>query len=337
MSSHDSSNGSLTLVIDDAPLPPAARQRILELSPRIEIIDGVSDKALSQAHAVYTSWGKFDPAKAPGLRWVQTNGAGVDKVLAGPLGPSRVPMANVKGAYTPAVAEVAIALMLSLTRCLPASREVQSCRQWPAERGPLCGWNCHGATLGIVGYGSIGRHVARVADAMGMKVLACKRQPDVHSAGGFSLPNTGDPEGRIPQGWYGPEQLGEMLSVVDVVVTALPYTPATHHIINSEALKAMPAHAYFVNVGRGPVVDEVALAEALRAGQIAGAGLDVYEVEPLGCDSPLWEMPNVVLTPHIGSFTRDQPALAAEVLIENVSRDLSGRPLINVISRELGY
>ena len=97
MSSRKSSDGSLTLVLDGVVLLPAERERILRLSPRMEIIDGVSDEALGKAHVVYTSWGKFDPAKAPNLRWVQTNGAGVDKVLAGPLGPSRVPMANVKG------------------------------------------------------------------------------------------------------------------------------------------------------------------------------------------------------------------------------------------------
>ena len=97
----------------------------------------------------------------------------------------------------------------------------------------------------------------------------------------------------------------------------------------------MPAHAYLVNVGRGTVIDEAALAEALRAGQIAGAGLDVFEAEPLDCGSPLWEMPNVVLTPHIGSWTRDQSVLAAEVLIENLSRELDGRPLINLIDRTI--
>jgi len=128
-----------------------------------------------------------------------------------------------------------------------------------------------------------------------------------------------------------------MLSLVDVAVVVLPNTPATEHIISTAALEAMPSHAYLINVGRGPVLDEAALVKALNEGQIAGAGLDVYEVEPLDCDNPLWAMPNVILTPHIGSWTKDQADLAADVLIENVARDLAGRPLINVIDRELGY
>lgn len=337
MSSRSASDAPFTLLVDGPEMPPASVERIHQLSPHIEIIRDVSDEALARANAVYTWWGDFDPARAPALRWVQTNGAGVDRVLSGPLGSSQVPVANVKGAYTPAVAEVAIGLMLALTRSFPAAGVVQTRKAWPEDRSPLCGQNNYGRTLGVVGYGSIGRHVARIAHAMGMTVLACKRHPDVHSADGYSFPNTGDPDGNIPAAWYGPNRLTEMLSQVDVAVVVLPGTPATHKIIGERELVALPSHAYLINVGRGIVIDEMALAEALRTGQIAGAGLDVYAVEPLDGNSPLWDMPNVILTPHLGSYTEDRPTLAADVLIENISRHLSGRPLINVIDRELGY
>jgi len=337
MSSRDSSSNSFTIVVDDARLPLTSREQILALSPDIEIIDGVTDESLGKANVVFTSWGKFDPSKAPNLRWVQTNGAGVDRLLVGPLGDSDVPMANVKGAYTPAVAELAIALMLSLARRLPASAAVQSSGEWPVERSPMCGQNSWGTTLGIVGYGNIGRHIARMANAIGMKILACKRCPDVHDSIGHRLPGTGDPDGLLPAAWYGPDQLCEMLSQVDVAIVALPNTPATKHIISTAALEAMPAQSYLVNIGRGTVIDEVALAKALDEGQIAGAALDVFEVEPLDSNSPLWSHPKMVMTPHIGSWTRDQAELASDVLIENVKRHLAGQPLINVIDRDLWY
>ena len=339
MSEHNFSDGSLVVVID-ATLPPAAEERIRRLSPEIEVIHGLSATALGKAHVIYTFSGRFDPTEAPNLRWVQTNGAGVEGVLDGPLGNTDIPIANVRGAYTPAVAEVAIGLMLALGRRFPAAQSMQSGRQWPKSKDDyelIKGENSYGKTMGIVGYGSIGRHVARIAQAMGMTILACKRRPEIRRGAGFQFPDTGDPDGTIPQAWYGPEQLPEMLRSTDVAVVALPHTPATRGMIGQRELDALPAHAHLINISRGAVIDEAALIEHLGAGKLAAAGLDVFVDEPLPGDSPFWTLPNVIVTTHIGSWTREQASVASEVLIENLSRELSGRPLVNVVDREAGY
>jgi len=192
--------------------------------------------------------------------------------------------------------------------------------------------------LDSVGYGSIGRRVARIADALGMTILACRRRPEIHAELGYQYPRAaGDPEGVLPRGWYGPQQLPQMFSACDAVALALPATPTTLKLIGKRALEALPAHAYFVNVGRGQVVDEAALVDALQAGKLAGAALDVFAVEPLPADSPLWSMPNVFITPHLASYTRDQAMVASAVLVENMSRYLAGQPLVNIIDVEAGY
>ena len=210
--------------------------------------------------------------------------------------------------------------------------------EWPADFPGLVAEKCCGRTLGIVGYGSIGRRVARLADALGMTILACKRRPAIRREKECHFPGlVGDPEGDLPRAWFGPTQLAEMFAACDAVAVALPAAPSTVGLIGAPELAALPAHAHFVNVGRGAVVDEAALIESLRSGRLAAAGLDVFAVEPLPADSPLWKLPNVFITPHVASYTRDQALVASEILVENLTRDLTGRPLTNIIDPEAGY
>jgi phosphoglycerate dehydrogenase-like enzyme len=191
--------------------------------------------------------------------------------------------------------------------------------------------------MGIVGYGNIGRHLARIANAMGMTVLACKRDPAVKKDTSFSFPATGDPKGVIPAAWFGIEELDKMLPVTDVAVVTLPLTPVTRGLIGRPQLETLPKHAIVISVGRGGVVDEQALAAMLVEGRLGGAGLDVFANEPLAPQSPLWKAPNVIMAPHIASYTREQQELAAEVLIENLQRDLAGKPYLNVVDLKVGY
>jgi phosphoglycerate dehydrogenase-like enzyme len=322
----------------DAPLPAPQAERIAELCPGVELLHGLSPEALKRADVVYTNFGKFDPADAPRLRWVQVCSAAVNHILAGPLRGFAGPIANVRGAYTIAVAELTISLLLALGRRFGATHTLQMRSEWPPELPPLVADKCHGKTLGVVGYGSIGRRVARIADALGMTILACKRRPEIRQEKECVFPGLlGDPRGEIPRAWYGPAQLPEMFAACDAVAVALPAAPTTLGLIGEAALAALPAHAHFVNIGRGTVVDEAALIERLRGGKLAAAGLDVFAIEPLPANSPLWTLPNVFITPHVASYTRDQAMVATEVLVENLTRHLTGRPLTNVIDVEAGY
>ncbi len=326
------------VVLIDAPLPTAQAERIRRIAPGIELLEGASKAALKKARVVYTNGAAFDPADMPNLRWIQVNTVAVNHLVGTPIADSGVAIANVRGAYSMAVAECAVAMLLALTRRMKACHSLQLQGKWPEDVSPLAGENCHGKTMGIVGYGSIGRHIARIAQAIGMKVIACKRQlATKQESGVFRLPNTGDPEGSIPQAWFSIEQIDQMLTLCDAAVITLPLTDATRGLIGRNELDALPSRAYLLVVGRGGVVDEVALIQRLLAGRIAGAGLDVFATEPLEAESPFWTLPNVIVMPHIASWTKDQALLAGEVLIENISRYVTDRPLINLVDLKQGY
>lgn len=286
---------------------------------------------------LYTTTADFDPSDVPALRWVQLNTAAVNQISNKPIVQTQVPIANVSGAYSVTVAECAFALLLALTRRVPLAARFQEKRCWPDDYTPFQGDDLYGKVLGIVGYGSIGRQIARLAQAFGMTILACKRRPELRSDDSFLFPGTGDPNGALPQEWFGPDQMTDMIRKSDVVIVTLPLTRDTGGLVGRRQLEALQPHAYFLNLGRGAVVDESALIASLEAGKFAAAGLDVFCEEPLPADSPLWWLPNVLILPHIASYSRLQSHYAAEVLLENLRRDLSGEPLINVIDKDLMY
>ena len=194
-----------------------------------------------------------------------------------------------------------------------------------------------GATLGVVGYGSVGRETARLAAALGMRVLACKRDPQQPLDTGWIWPGTGDPQGALPERFYGLDELHDMLPKCDYVLLALASTVTTRHIIDAEALRCMQRSACLINVGRGALVDEPALIEALQAGIIRGAGLDVFEQEPLPANSQLWSLPNVLLTPHQAGITPAYHERLMALFAENLKRYLGGQPLLNLVDMAAGY
>lgn len=331
-------NESKLVIVIDAPMPARQAERLRALSPRIELVEGVSAESLARAEVIYTSPARFEPDQCPRLRWVQTNSVTIAHLADRPIARSPVPVSNVRGAYCLSVAECALSMLLALTRRLPQCEALQRESRWPSEYPPLGGENCFGKTMALAGYGSTGRHLARIAQAMGMRVLASKRNPERRAAvNEFCFPGAGDPEGLIPERLFGPAETGEMFAQADFAVVTLPLTPEARGSIGRRVLESLPGHAYLVDVGRGGVIEEAALVEHLRAGRIAGAALDVFATEPLPPESPLWSMPNVLIVPHLGSYTRNQAELATEVLIENVSRDLEGRPLLNRVDFRLGY
>lgn len=276
--------------------------------------------------------------QAPNLRWVQAHWAGVDQLREHVLWDSDVVITNASGIHAPNIAQYVMAQILAWAHRVPRWLRYQSESTWPEGR-----WEkfvpdeLRGKTLGVVGYGSIGRELARVAKAFGMTVLATKRDARQLEDTDFTIPDTGDPAGRLPARIYPGEATRSMIAECNYVVITLPLTKKTNHLFDEEMFRAMRQDAFLVNVGRGPIVDEEALIRALKKGWIAGAGLDVFSTEPLPADSALWKLDNVIISPHVSGFTKQYDERATDLFAENLRRYLGGRPLLNVVDREQGY
>jgi phosphoglycerate dehydrogenase-like enzyme len=274
---------------------------------------------------------------APQLVWVQLHSAGADHLLDHPVMHSQVVITTASGIHATPIAEYVFASMLAHRWRVPHWTHCQREGEWPAGRWDLYARpELRGSTLGIVGYGSIGREVGRLGRAFGMQVLALRRS--TRRAGeGYSVAGTGDPEGTVPDRIYTPDLLHDMLARCDYVVIALPLTHDTEHFIGEAELRAMKPTAYLVNIARGAIVDEQALIQALQEGWIGGAGLDVFEQEPLPPDSPLWDLENVLISPHVAGFTPRYDERAVRLFAQNLARYLDDEPLLNVVDKSRGY
>jgi phosphoglycerate dehydrogenase-like enzyme len=277
------------------------------------------------------------PDQVPNLRWVQLMSAGADHVVDLPVFSDDVILTTTSGIHAINIGELVLAMMLVWGHRLLTMMAYQRKAEWPENRSDLfLPQELRGATVGIVGYGSIGREVGRLTQALGMRVMAFDESDDPVDLG-YTVPGVGDPEGAFPQKLYRPGELKSMLAECDYVVLALPLGPASRGIFGRDELQAMKSSAFLVNIGRGGVVDESMLVQALQEGWIAGAGLDVFEEEPLPASSPLWGMPNVILTPHIAGATPHYHDRAAVVFAENLLRYVDGRPLLNQVDLNKGY
>ncbi len=308
------------------------------VSPRIELFNAASlvraeykgdsaakvqlDAALAGAEIVY---GLRVPqnllSRAPDLKWIQVMSAGVDWILDDTMRESRVLLTNVSGIHAIPISEYVLAMMLTFAKQVSLWLQLKQDRKW--QRFPMN--LLHGKTVGVVGLGSIGQQIARLAHAFGMRVIATRRK--VSRTGrarnvDIILPGSG---------------LEQLLRESDFVVLAVPLTPETERLIGEAELKMMKPTAVLINIARGKVVDEKALAHAVEEGWIAGAGLDVYTTEPLPADSLLWGLPNVVLTSHIaggmGTYTQE----ATAIFCRNLERYLGGKRLLNLVDKKQGY
>jgi phosphoglycerate dehydrogenase-like enzyme len=259
-------------------------------------------------------------ARSPHLRWVQLVAHGIDQIH-GDIMDGGVTVTTGRGNYAPVIAEHVLLLMLMLMRQTPLLAVQQGERRWQR----LYPGEMEGKVVGLVGLGSIGMAVARAAQGFGMRVLAVKRTAFT----GEDFPNI---DQLMP-----PESLNTLLGSSDFVVLGLPLTTDTRHIIGREELRAMKPSAYLINVARGGVMDDSALAEALREGWIAGAGLDVFEEEPLPPHSPLWNMPNTIITPHMAGLSDRFVERGTSLFCENLGRYIRGEPLMNVLDLQRGY
>ena len=261
----------------------------------------------------------------PRLRWVHATSAGageqVRKAELSPEALERVTITTSSGVHAVPLAEFAVLGLLAMAKELPRLVEDQRARAWPEVRQPLR--ELSGQTLFLVGLGEIGREVARLGKALGMRTVGFRR-------------TQGPPPEWVDE-VHGPERLTELAGRADAMVVSLPMTEQTAGLVDRATIERLPATCIFVNVGRGGVVDEPALVDALRDRRIAGAVLDVFATEPLPADSPLWTLPNVLVTPHAAALSARENERIVELFVANLGRYLDGRPLRKVVEPGVYY
>lgn len=302
-------------------------KQIAEAAPGAEIVDAgqhrIADEILSadiycgHAKVVPIPWDEV--VQRGRLKWIQSSAAGMDHCLVPAVVESEIVVTSASGVLADQVTEHTLALMTGLCRSLPVFFRAQQAREF--IRRPTR--DLHGTTVGIVGFGGNGRRLAEVLRTLKVRMLAT----DV-----FPVDKPDYVEALLP-----PERLDEMLPQVDFLVLAAPLTSQTRGMIDRRALGLMKRDAFLVNMARGPLVVEQDLVEALLAGRLAGAAMDVTEVEPLPPASKLWELPNVIITPHVGGQSRARIEDMTSFFCENLRRWQSGRPLANRIDKRLGF
>ena len=304
-------------------------EQIRAAAPEADIIvvkdfDDITDKAHAKCANVEIFFGSGIKAwlkSLPHLKWVQVSTAGVDWLLDDPdIADSDVAITNASGVHAIPISEHVLAIMLSFCRNMPAYFKDQMSRRWlrlPKYR------ELAGSTIGVIGIGKIGERIAETAKNLGMKVLGLRRNPNRTSP--------------CVDRMFGPDQLPEMLPACDWVVISAAATKETEGMIGAPEFNAMKKSAYIINISRGALIREDEMLKALREDRIAGAGLDVFEKEPLEESSPFWELPNVIITPHVAGGTPYYVDRLVDIFCNNIKRYYTGKPLINLIDRKLGY
>ncbi|HYM77487.1 MAG TPA: D-2-hydroxyacid dehydrogenase [Candidatus Dormibacteraeota bacterium] len=307
-------------------------ERLAQQFPQLQIVqtntyEGV-EQHLRDAEVLFTiSLRPEQFVAARQLRWIQAPTAAVHQFLFPELVNSEVVLTNATEVHGPVVAEHVLALIFALAKKIPQAALLQQKRIW----GQDAMWNdgqhpreVAGATLGLIGVGSIGRRVAQMASAVGMRVIAVREHVEKGSPPGV-------------EAVFAPLDLDKLLGQSDYVVIAAPLIRATERLINAARLAVMKPQACLINVGRGPQVDESALAEALRAGRIGGAALDVFDREPLPSDSPLWSVENLLITPHTAGLTEKLWHRHYQLFSDNLHHYLTNQPLRFVVDKHKGY
>lgn len=314
---------TVLLWLDEAPLYRAAVERA-GLAGRVEMHDLRGDEPppphlLSRCEAVL-AW-RAAPgvlSRAPRLRWIQALTVGVEGWLALPDFPPAVTLTCARGTHRIQMPENILGALFHLTKPFVAAAFDQRERRWTRRVSePLAG-----RTLGILGLGAVGREVARKAAALEMVVIGTRRVPE-------AVPHV--------ERVYAPEATDEVLGASDFVLLLLPVTAETRGFMNARRFRAMRATAYLLNFGRGQLVVDADLVEAVRSRLIAGAVLDVFTTEPLPADHPFWSTEGITVLPHIGGMHPERDRLVAALFVENLERFLSGRPLLHVVDRRRGY
>ncbi len=260
-------------------------------------------------------------AAGPQLRWVHAPSAGVERHVAiTELVESDVTLTNTRGSHAPTIAEHTFAMLLALTRRILELTEYQKQHAWKRPTNPR---GIMGMTMTVVGFGQIGRAIAKRAVGFDMKVIGVDARPS-------------EPPPGVDEVW-GLDRLDEALRKADVVAIAAPITPETRGMIDARRFGLMKPDSYLLVMSRGGIVDEAALIAALKEGRLAGAGLDVMETEPLPPDDPLWDAPNIILTPHSSGASEQTTGAVASITTANLRNFVTGAPLSNICDKRAGF
>lgn len=326
-------------LILDAKIRPETVDRLREMDG-LDVVDLSGDDdfdprglADPEVEILVAGWPPDDLGRVPRLRWLQVPSAGVDHMAADPPWRKGLLVTNAKGVYAVPIAEYVTGMVLRVNQPAATWSADQAAHRWPDGTPPLVSL-VRGRTAVVAGYGSIGREVARQLSALGMRIVAIKHRPDERVDTSYRVAGTGDPDGSIPERIEDETALADVAREADMLIVTMPLTDASRGIVGRAVLAALPPHAWVVNISRGPLVDEQALLEALRAGRLGGAVLDVFGEEPLPPDSPWWDAPNVIVTPHASGHTL---RFFDDLVLENVRRYLAAEPLLNPVDPERGY
>jgi phosphoglycerate dehydrogenase-like enzyme len=313
------------LVLILAWLPDGVPSRLASDFPQVEFLDArdpaVLDRHLGRAAVTYGLPPVARLGEAQNLRWIQLISAGVPQELCPPARQAGITVTNLAGLYGNSIAEHALALMVMLARNLHTVIRNQQGRKWDHDVS-LTMSDLQGRTLAVVGLGNIGLGIARLARAFGMRVLGCRR--------------TDKPAPGVDR-VYARKNLHEMLGEADYVAVAAPLTAHTEGMLGPKEFEAIKRGAVYINVSRGSVAQEKALIEALKSGQVAAAGMDVFAAEPLPSDHPFWAMPQVIISPHYSGETINYSGRPAERFARNLRSWVNHADLEGIVDLEWGY
>lgn len=311
--------------------PSSKHLKLLERLPDTVHLIATADEAHAIANAagadvIVCDMGRAGLLKAmlphaAKLRWIHSVSAGVESLLFPEMLSHPATLTNGRGAYKRSLAEFVIAGAMYFAKNIPRLLADQKAHKWEQFYME----ELYGTTMGIIGYGEIGRAAAEKAKAFGMKVLALRRRPELSSS---------DP---LVDRVYTHAELHEMLALCDYIVAAAPNAPGTLGLIGEAEFAVMKPNAVIMNVGRGPVIDESAMIKALSTNQIRGAALDVFDHEPLPAGHPLFDLPNVLISPHSGDRVTGWLEIAVDVFLKNFERFEKGEELMNVVDKKAGY
>jgi D-3-phosphoglycerate dehydrogenase len=300
----------LRAVAPDHEFIPASQERIAEEILEADIFCGHAKVPMPWPEVV----------RRGRLRWIQSSASGLDHCLTPEVIQSDIIVTSASGVFADSVAEQTLALLLALVRSLPTFFRAQQAKSF--QRQPTR--DLHGATVGIVGFGGNGRRIAEILAAFRTRILATDLFPPPRPPAGV-------------EAVWPADRLDALLAESDVLILTLPLNEFTRGLINADRLARMKRGAILINVARGPIVVEKDLVAALTSGHLYGAGLDVTEVEPLPPTSPLWELPNVVITPHVGAQSAQRADRVTQLFAENLRRYFEGRTLHNLVDKRLGF
>jgi len=319
---------TILLALEDDTLSQAQLSQLSEQVPNAKIIitrDRKNIESVLDEVEIAAGWFPVELlSKAANLRWFQQWAAGADWLSEHPeVSQSELIITSACGVHSVCVSEHIMAFLLSFGRRLNLAMRAQQQCKWKPLGGDSGIFELAGKTMVLVGVGAIGERTAKVASALGMRVLGVRRNAAIGAAGVEAM--------------FGPAELLGLLGRADFVVLTVPLTLQSEGIIGEKQLRAMKPSAYIINVGRGRTIREKALIRALKEGWIAGAGLDVFQTEPLPENSPLWRMDNVIITSHYSGSTPQYNSRAMEIFLDNLRRYQANEPLRNVVDKKLGY